>query len=172
MKVSSVVKLIISDTNLDIQENNNLCIIQNNGKINPCVGCFECWIRPEGKCIIDDGYNDLAEKLSQCDELLILSECRYGEFSPFIKRVYDRSISYVKPNFTIRHGKMHHKRKFGNIMKIKAFLYGDNLTIQEKETMDEMVNANANNYEAIVDAIFFYNSKNEASEALHEHCNH
>ncbi|WP_407654270.1 MULTISPECIES: hypothetical protein [Caproicibacterium] len=35
--------------------------------------------------------------LSQCDELILISKCCYGGFSPFVKNVLDRSIPYIHP---------------------------------------------------------------------------
>ena len=165
-------KIIVSDVDLDIEENDDLIIIQNNEKIRPCVGCFACWVNGEDKCVIKDDFNDIAKKFSECDELILVSECLYGEFSPFVKRVYDRSISYVQPKFHVRNGKMHHKRKFTNIISVRAFLYGENLTIDEKNTMAEMLRANANNFEAILQSYDFFKNSEQALEALNEYCNY
>ena len=165
-------KLIISDLKIPIHSNKDIFVIQNDGNMKPCMGCFNCWVGKEKQCIIKDGYEDIGDKMSQCDEIIVLSEGIYGEFSPFIKRVFDRSIGYVKPFFSIKKGKMHHKRRFQNIMSVSAFIYGENLTFDEKETMKEMLSANADNYESTINLISFYQTSERALEAVNEYSNH
>ncbi|MDU3351391.1 MAG: flavodoxin family protein, partial [Clostridium sp.] len=76
-------------------------VISDDGSIHNCIGCFGCWLKTPGACVIRDKYGDMGEYLSKCDEVIIISECVYGGFSPFVKNVLDRSISYVLPFFKI-----------------------------------------------------------------------
>ena len=62
-------------------------IISDDGTIHACIGCFGCWVKTPAACIIRDKYGDMGEYLSKCQELIIISKCFYGEFSPFIKNV-------------------------------------------------------------------------------------
>ena len=32
-------------------------IISDNGTIKPCIGCFGCWLKTPGRCVIKDGYD-------------------------------------------------------------------------------------------------------------------
>lgn len=74
-----------------------LTVISDNGTIRQCMGCFGCWTRTPGACVIRDGYNNLGELFSKSDELIIISKCMYGSYSPFVLNVLNRSISYVLP---------------------------------------------------------------------------
>ncbi|MEG2936449.1 MAG: flavodoxin family protein, partial [Clostridium sp.] len=89
-------------------------VISNDGTIKNCIGCFGCWIKTPGVCVIRDNYGDMGEIFSKCDEITIISECCYGGYSPFVKNVLDRAISYVHPNLVMRKGEMHHKRRYDN----------------------------------------------------------
>ena len=31
-------------------------VISDNGTIKPCIGCFGCWLKEPGECVIKDGY--------------------------------------------------------------------------------------------------------------------
>lgn len=69
-------------------------IISDDGTIHHCIGCFGCWVKTPAACVIRDKYGDMGEYLSKCSDIIIISKCCYGGFSPFVKNVLDRSISY------------------------------------------------------------------------------
>lgn len=127
----------------DTQEDEK--IVFDKGTIHHCIGCFGCWIKTPCTCVIHDQYEDMGEYLSKCDEVIIISECFYGGFSPFVKNVLDRSISYIHPYFVIRNKEMHHRRRYSNHIDLKVWFYGENITEQEKQTAEKLIQANAIN---------------------------
>lgn len=120
-------------------------IISDDGTIKSCIGCFGCWIKTPAVCVIRDNYGDMGELFSKCDTLTIISKCFYGGFSPFIRNVIDRSISFGHPYFAIRNGEMHHKNRYDNHFDLKVMFYGDDITEKEKETAKKLVKANSIN---------------------------
>lgn len=156
-------KLVISDVrDLPLAENDNCKIIYDSGTIHHCIGCFGCWIKTPGKCLIADGYEHMSERMSKCNELLLVSKCAYGGFSPFVKNVLDRAISYISPHFVTREGEMHHKRRYDNVIHITACFYGSSISEQEKQTAQNLVRANALNFDGEVDRVLFFDSADEA----------
>ena len=155
-------KLIITDIeNFNIPIEGEHKIISPKGSIHHCIGCFGCWIKTPGKCVICDGYENTGIDMGKCTELILVSRCCYGSVSPFVKTVQDRAISYIHPDFVIRKGEMHHKRRYKNVIALSAHLYGENITDTEKETAGELLNANVDNYDGIVKDIYFYKSAQE-----------
>lgn len=126
-----------------------------------CIGCFGCWHRTPGECIIHDGFERTGAKLGHCDELIFVSKCVYGSLSPFCKMVLDRSISYVHPNFVKRRGEMHHKRRYDNVIQVTTHFYGEDLTDAEKETARKLMEANADNYDGFIKEVHFHASADE-----------
>lgn len=154
--------LIISDLEMDVLDSKkDVVVIKNNGKIHPCIGCFGCWIKTPGECLIKDGYERVGSQLSQCSELIIISKCTYGGYSPFVKNVLDRAISYVHPDFVIRKGEMHHKRRYDNSIKMTVYFYGDTISDKEKITAKKLIEANAVNYDGCVEKVVFLKSIEE-----------
>jgi len=133
-------------------------IISDDGTIHHCIGCFGCWIKTPGACVIRDKYGDMGEYLSKCQEVILISKCCYGGFSPFVKNVLDRSISYIHPYFVIRNGEMHHRRRYKNHMDMRVWFYGENITEKEKQTSEKLVKANSINLDCHVSSISFVNS--------------
>lgn len=119
-------------------------IITNNGKIRHCVGCFGCWVKTPGACVIRDEYGDMGADLGHSSELIIISQCFYGGYSPFVKNVLDRSISYIHPYFVIRNGEMHHRPRYEQSLDLSVWFYGE-ITEKEQRTAEKLVRANAIN---------------------------
>lgn len=127
-------KLLIHDLN-DYEFKNlsdNIKIIEKAEPINNCIGCFGCWVKTPAKCVINDSYENMGEYFSKSDEIIIISKCLYGGFSPFVKNILDRSISYVHPYFEMRNNEMHHKRRYKNIIKLTVWFYGENITRRKR----------------------------------------
>lgn len=158
-------RLVITDVPNLIKEDKDTMVITDNGKIHNCIGCFGCWIKTPGKCVILDGYEDTGIKMSRCSEVIIISRCVYGGFSPFVKNVLDRAISYAHPYFVVRNKEMHHKRRYSNVISFSAFLYGD-ITEAEKETARKLLKANTINFDGNIKNISFYSSKEKLGEAI------
>lgn len=119
--------------------------ISNDEPIRPCIGCFGCWVKTPGKCVIRDFYGDMGEYLSKCSEVVIISRCCYGGFSPFVKNVLDRSIPYLHPGFAIKNGEMHHKMRYENEFELCVWFYEEGMTAAEEWTARNIVQANAVN---------------------------
>ncbi|WP_346940776.1 flavodoxin family protein [uncultured Clostridium sp.] len=136
-------------------------VISDDGTIHHCIGCFGCWIKTPVACVIRDKYGDMGEYLSKCKEIIIISKCYYGGFSPFVKNVLDRSISYIHPYFVIRNGEMHHRRRYKNHIDMKVCFYGENITEKEKQTGEKLVKANSINLDCDISSISFVNSIEE-----------
>ncbi len=157
-------KLIIHD--LDEQEYNSYVqgydsdtiVISDNGTIHNCIGCFGCWLKTPGRCVLKDGYQNMGELLSKCEELIIISKCIYGSYSPFIRNVFDRCIPYLLPYFTNKNGRTRHKKRYKNKFILTVHFYGDDITNKEQETAKALVEANGINFYSSRNKVCFYNN--------------
>jgi multimeric flavodoxin WrbA len=154
-------KLIIHDLEVKQFERlfpnvpDDVIIISNDGTIKNCIGCFGCWIKTPGVCAIRDHYGDMGELLAKSDEVVILSKCFYGGYSPFVKNVLDRSISYIHPYFEKRNNEMHHKKRYNHKFETSIWFYGDDITDDEKATANKLVVANSINMNSDIKDIQF-----------------
>lgn len=160
-------KIIIHDLkeeefkDLSISGLDDTLIISDDGTIHNCIGCFGCWIKTPGTCVIKDKYQNLGENFSKSDEIIILSKCLYGGLSFFVKSVIDRSISYNHPYFVIRNEEMHHRRRYNNHIDLSVYFYGDDITENEKQTAEKLIKANSINLDCSVKRIKFLNNIKE-----------
>ncbi len=138
----------------------DLHVISPDAPIHHCLGCFGCWVKTPGACVIRDQYGDLGELLASCQEVVIISRCCYGGFSPFVKNILDRSISYIHPFFVNRNGEMHHRRRYNHQARLKVWFYGE-VTEEEKVTARGLVAANAVNLWWDAAGVSFYRDISE-----------
>jgi Multimeric flavodoxin WrbA len=94
--------------------------------IGPCLGCFGCWLKTPGSCVIpgDDGRS-FAEKLGQTDLLVMMTKIPFGSYAPSIKRALDRSISILLPYFSVHNGEMHHVQRYRRARRLLHVPYGE-----------------------------------------------
>ncbi|WP_026476577.1 flavodoxin family protein [Alkaliphilus transvaalensis] len=141
-------RLIIHDLSEEYEKKlkvNNDMVLGNDGTIKSCIGCFDCWTKHPVLCCLKDKYSDNPKNMQYMDEYVIITECYCGSYSPFIKNILDRSISYMLPFFVIRNDEMHHPERYSNKFKLTVYAYGNSLTEREKATMKSFVKANAIN---------------------------
>ena len=161
-------RLIIYDVPTEHIEKftNDEDILVNANEISRyCIGCFGCWLKTPGKCIIKDGFENLGQRLSQVSAFILISKATFGSYSSPVKNVLDRSIAYVLPFFEIRNGEMHHGERYHNDLTISALFYGD-MSEEEKQTAENLVKANAVNLNAALGRVHFVEGAENAREVL------
>ena len=85
---------------------------------------------------MQDEFSNIVEHLKNSDELILISESKYGCQSAPVKKVFERCIGYVLPHFTIRNNEIHHK---GIVPDICTFELSDNQNIDDllkRKTVD------------------------------------
>ena len=104
--------LVLQDidvTGLDLDKK-RYTVFQASQTIKPCVGCFGCWVKTPGKCVIKDSDSDFATTIPYVQEVIVISRLVFGSLSPNIKAIFERSIGFVLPFFCNINGEMHHIR--------------------------------------------------------------
>lgn len=139
----------------------NVIVVSKGSAIHSCIGCFGCWVKTPGACVIRDKYGDMGEMLAKCSEVIMISRCYYGGYSPFVKNVLDRSISYIHPYFAFRNREMHHRRRYDNHIDLRVCFYGENITENEKRTAEKLIHANAINLDCSVGQLVFVRNTEE-----------
>ena len=125
------------------------------GEPRACMGCFGCWIRTPGTCVVKDEYQNMGQWLAAADTLVIISRCEYGSFSSYIKTILDRSISYILPYFVKRNGEVHHASRYEKILDVKVIFYGADITEAESRSAESLVKANCINLNANLASLKF-----------------
>lgn len=66
-------------------------------KINPCAGCFSCWSRTPGRCVINDDMQTVYEKISGADIIIESFPLYFFGMPSQLKAVTDRCLPFTMP---------------------------------------------------------------------------
>ena len=130
-------------------------VISDNGKIKPCIGCFGCWVKEPGQCVIKDGYDKMGKLIHSAEKVVVISRYTYGGFSSFVKNVFDRSIGWVLPYFEVVDNEMHHKKRYTEDKTFTFIFRGNNLTEEDKKKAYKYVEAAARNFRITISDVVF-----------------
>jgi hypothetical protein len=133
--------------------------------VKPCVGCFQCWLKTPGKCVIPDRAAGFAGLIAEHDALVVISRLVFGGLSPAVKAVIDRSIGYMSPLFRIVEGEMHHRMRTKHHLSLRVVFYG-NADERERSTAEKLVRSIALNLGAANNACEICVSHREAASRL------
>ncbi len=140
-------------------------VISDSGTIRPCAGCFGCWNRTPGRCVMPDGYDRMGELVHQADEVTVISRYTYGGFSGFVKNVIDRCLGYVLPHFEIVNGESHHKKRYDEDKPFTFIFYGQDLTEGKKQDARRYVTALCTNFRSTVKDVIFLEQPEERTRS-------
>jgi multimeric flavodoxin WrbA len=124
-------------------------------KISSCMGCFGCWVKTPGQCVINDRGREMPPLLGIADEVIFISRLVFGHLSPEVKTVIERSLASLLPFMVIKKGRMVHEGRRVHNFSLKAVFYGHNSEEARNLAADIMV-GNAFNLGALsCETLFF-----------------
>ena len=90
--------------------------------INPCQGCFNCWLKTPGVCFQKDDMQMLHPKLREADITVLATPLYVDGMTGPMKNVLDRFIPLVQPFIELRDGHCRHplrgEREFGKVVLV------------------------------------------------------
>ena len=75
-------KLILSDRSLALPslDSTTQFIDLSQKKIKNCVGCFGCWTKTPGKCVIRDDATTIYPLIASSNRVIYISKIKYGSY--------------------------------------------------------------------------------------------
>ncbi len=114
-------------------------------KIATCTGCYGCWLKTPGLCVIKDMGQEIVGKVIKSDLLILLSTLTFGGYSFHLKKVVDRFIPLVLPFFAEIDGEIHHQPRYEKNPKFLAVGYMPHHDKESERIFTELVDRNAIN---------------------------
>lgn len=147
--------LLIHDLNVN-DSNKIIPLLPSNTKIfsketdntRGCLGCFKCWTKTPGKCILNDSYSEIPKYILENATCIIFTEVKYGCYSSYLKKIIDRFPSgLLLPFFQTVNGEIHHVPRHKNTnLKFIVIGYGQDVTSNEEKTFKALIERNMINF--------------------------
>lgn len=139
--------LVLSDRSFDFfnQQHPTIQLIDlSRLNIANCVGCFGCWTKTPGKCVIRDDAVKVYPQIAASDRILYVSKIKYGGYDTVMKTMLERSIPVQQAFIRLLDGETHHIQR--DVVPKAAVIigYGD-IFPEEQEIFCTLVERNAKN---------------------------
>jgi multimeric flavodoxin WrbA len=121
------------------KEHGHELVMRRAVELKPCLGCFGCWIRTPGKCVIpgDEGMS-FVESMYRVDLVILAGETPYGSFSVPIKTILDRAIPLLLTFFRKYRSEMHHVPRYTRLPRMLSLSFGDAREREDATHLDVM----------------------------------
>ena len=106
-------------------------LVLRDMKIKPCTGCFNCWVKNPGNCIIRDDANEVSMQYIASDHVILASPLIMGFISSLLKNTMDRNIPLVHPHLEDVDNEVHHKKRYDKYPVISFLLEKESFTDAE-----------------------------------------
>lgn len=140
-------KLILSDCSLPIQipEREEVKWINlSELNISNCVGCFGCWTKTPGRCVIRDDATRVYPLIAASDKVLYVSRIKYGGYDTIMKTMLERAIPVQQAFLRIVQGETHHVQRAVTSKQAVIVAYGET-SEEEQALFRRLVERNARN---------------------------
>lgn len=103
-------------------------------RLHSCMGCFGCWVKKPGECVIKDEMAELDRLYMNSDAVIFLSPVVFGQFSANIKNAIDRTLPNMLPFFYRRpDGSTMHPPRYKKYPALFLLGYGGGLDQEEAQ---------------------------------------
>lgn len=80
--------------------------------IKHCIGCFGCWVKTPGECIVKDDSSIIRKEYINSDLILFASPIIMGFTSALLKKTHDKFIPLIHPYLELVNDEVHHLARY------------------------------------------------------------
>lgn len=130
-----------------------------------CMGCFGCWVKKPGECVINDMISQINRNFMNSDVVIYLSPVIFGQFSANIKNSIDRWIPNMLPFFETRpDGSTMHPPRYKTYPRQIIIGYGEDLSEEDMQLFSDITKKHRRN----VEVLLYQGDNSSMSEKLHK----
>ena len=77
-------------------------------RIANCVGCFGCWVKTPGRCVIRDDAVKVYPLIARSERLIYVTKVELGSYGTVMKTMLERAIPVQQAFIRLYCGETHH----------------------------------------------------------------
>lgn len=131
--------------NINIQNGNDTKYFDLSSlKIANCMGCFRCWTKTPGKCVIRDDATVVYPCIAKSNKVIYVSRLKYGGYDSVMKTMLERAIPIQQAFIRIHNDETHHVQRAVTPKQATIIAYGE-IDEEERNIFRNLVARNASN---------------------------
>ena len=139
-RLEKLVKDILRDKGADVTEKQ-----LERGELAHCMGCFGCWLKKPGECVINDGMTEINRTFMKSDAVIYLCPVVFGQASANMKDAIDRWLPNMLPFFITRSdGSTMHPPRYDDYPSVIMIAYGEALSDEDAQLFVDIANHRSN----------------------------
>ena len=103
----------------------------NELSVKQCIGCWGCWVKTPGRCVLKDDMEKVLRSVLASDLLIFASPLVDGFISAQLKTAMDRMIPLVHPYIKLYKGECHHRKRYNKYPNLGVLLSSEDGTDKE-----------------------------------------
>lgn len=114
-----------------------LKIVRLEDPITPCIGCWSCWLKTPGRCVIKDQMAASYSDYVNSDTVILLFDTAQGFINRQGKAFLDRTIPHYHPYIDLVQGECHHVARYEHYPDLVFHYDLKGLTGQEEKLIED-----------------------------------
>lgn len=116
--------------------------------ITACIGCWSCWLKTPGRCVMKDQMAEFYPKYVNSDTVIILMDTAQGFINYQAKAFFDRTIPHYNPYIELVDGECHHVARYKNYPDIVFYYDTEGLTNEEEQVIEDYLYRTAYHFQS------------------------
>lgn len=123
-------------------------VISIDEEITPCIGCWNCWLKTPGKCVMNDIMRKVYFDYVNSSKVVILFDTAQGFVNHQMKAFFDRSIPLYHPYIEIVDGECHHLGRYDDYPELYFYYDRKELTEKEDQIIEDYLHRTAYHFQS------------------------
>lgn len=115
----------------------NKIISLRDHSIKACIGCWSCWLKTPGECVMKDKMTESYASYINSTTVIILMDTAQGFINYQAKAFFDRTIPHYHPYIEIIDGECHHVARYKSYPDMVFYYDNKCLTNQEEQAIED-----------------------------------
>ncbi len=125
-----------------------LKVVRFGEPIKPCIGCWNCWVKTPGRCVMKDQMAESYPDYVNSDTVILLMNTTQGFISHQAKAFLDRTIPHYHPYIELVDGECHHVARYKCYPDMVFFYNNEGLINQEEQVIEDYLYRTAYHFQS------------------------